>query len=169
MNAKNAINDIVGVDGVDYINIYSKGETELGRKTSHFSYGHFVHPELGEFDSMEAFWIFAKAADQEDPEVQKLRKLVGYQAKLAARTIKTRHVENFHELILSGNWHKFNQNQDLKDLMVNFHPELPFQHFYIASNGKTTIRPLGYEWLIKGFEDIRKRLILQARVLSGQE
>ena len=169
MNAKNAINDIEGIDGVDYINVYSKGLTELGQKTSHFSFSHFVHPEFGEFDSMEAFWIFIKAKNPEDPEVQKLRKLVGYQAKVHGRTIETKHVPNFHELILSGNWHKFNQNPVLKDLMVNFQPHLPFVHFYIASNGKTTIRPLGYEWLIAGFEEIRKRLILQARVLKGEE
>lgn len=156
---KNAINDIVGVDGVDFYNIYSKGETELGRRASHFAYSEFVHPVYGSFKSMEAFWVFVKLEDPEDPEMQILRTMVGYQAKAFGRTVKTKKIENFHQIINSGNWHKFNQNPVLKQLMVE--SDLPFKHYYLSANGQVTIRPLGYDWLLEGFEEIRKRLKLQ--------
>jgi predicted NAD-dependent protein-ADP-ribosyltransferase YbiA (DUF1768 family) len=156
---KNAINDIEGKDGVDFINVYSKGETEIGRRASHFAYSEFVHPTYGAFKSMEAFWIWIKLKNPEDPAVQCLRDMVGYQAKAFGRTVETVRVENFHEIIIAGNWHKFNQNPVLKQLMVE--STLPFKHYYLSGNGQVTIRPLGYDWLMEGLEKIRKHLKLQ--------
>lgn len=40
-------------DGIDHINIYSKGKTTLGRMLSNFACTPFTHPEDGKFASIE--------------------------------------------------------------------------------------------------------------------
>jgi hypothetical protein len=40
-------------DGVTHINVYSRGNTELGRLLSNFAHTPFSHPEFGEFASVE--------------------------------------------------------------------------------------------------------------------
>jgi hypothetical protein len=45
-------------DGVTHINVYSRGNTELGRLLSNFAHTPFSHPEFGEFASVEGFWYW---------------------------------------------------------------------------------------------------------------
>ena len=45
-------------DGIDHINVYSKGKTVLGRALSNFSYSRIRIPFLGTFLSVEAFWYW---------------------------------------------------------------------------------------------------------------
>ena len=47
-------------DGIDHINTYSKGKTELGKLLTNFAHTPFVHPKYGEFQSVEGFWYFKK-------------------------------------------------------------------------------------------------------------
>lgn len=167
MKKKNQVTEVSGTDSVDHINVYSKGETELGRRASHFAYSPFVHPEFGAFDSMEGYWYYIKKLKDDDPQAEKLRTLSGFAAKEHGRTIASKHVPNFKELIISGNWHKFNQNPALKQLMVE--STLPFDHYYVMGGGTVAVKPTGYEWLMDGLENIRKRLKLQVRTLSAVE
>ena len=47
-------------DGIDHINIYSKGYTKLGRLLSNFTKSEFTHPIYGHFMSVEGFWYYIK-------------------------------------------------------------------------------------------------------------
>ena len=43
-------------DGVDHINIYSRGKTQLGRMLSNFYLSPFNHPVYGGFNTVEGFY-----------------------------------------------------------------------------------------------------------------
>lgn len=157
---KNKVGDLPGVDGVDHINFYSRGSTELGKSGSHFARTPFEHPTYGCFDSLEGFWYWRKRADPNDPRAEELRHLYGYAAKELGRTIEEVHVVGFQREILLANWYKFSQNDRLRELMVK--SELPFDHYYVVGGGKVMVRPNGFDWLIEGWEKIRAKLKLQA-------
>lgn len=42
-------------DGIDHINVYSGGATELGRLLTNFAHTPFEN-EYGKFESVEGFW-----------------------------------------------------------------------------------------------------------------
>lgn len=44
-------------DGINHINIYSKGKTELGKFLSHF-HGHYIETEDGGFECLEGYWYW---------------------------------------------------------------------------------------------------------------
>lgn len=79
-------------DGVDHINVYSKGQTELGRLLSNFAQTPFelevettVHyPKTLRFASVEAWWYWRKAKAHgvdEKAHLDELRTLYGLEAK----------------------------------------------------------------------------------------
>lgn len=145
-------------DGVAFINIYIKGVTELGRKASHFTHMPFVHPVYGPFQNMEGYWHYIKSEERPD----ELRYMTGHQAKMFAASLKQREVDNFQELIFEGNYCKAIQNPEYKDLLMNFKPELPFEHFYMWGEDQSNaspIRPRTFEWLTASFERLREMLI----------
>lgn len=146
-------------DGVTHINIYSQGDTELGKMLSHFWRGSFRHPFYGKFESMEGFWYYIKArADtpEEEERRQQLRRLAGWEAKKVGRTFENVHVDHFQEVIMSGNLSKIRQTPRIQELMMESH--LPFDHYYLMGKNRYPVRPAGYEWLIAGFEEIRDRV-----------
>lgn len=137
------------LDGKTHINVYSRGNTELGRLLAHFTFSPFVHPYYGPFNSMEGFWYYIKARKPDDT----LRTLAGHDAKEYGKNLEHIRRPNFKELIVEANFHKVNQNERLRDLMKR--SMLPFDHYYIFGPGKILVRPKGFEWLVQGFEDIR--------------
>lgn len=140
------------LDGVTHINIYSKGRTELGRLLSHFTHTPFTHPYYGPFHSMEGFWYYIKAAEQDDT----LRTLWGRQAKDYGKRKPSLRRENFKELIIEANFHKIDQTPELKRLMAD--SALPFDHYYLFGEEPVFVRPPGFGWLVEGFEEIRQHL-----------
>lgn len=136
-------------DGITHINIWSRGETDLGRGLSHFHHSPFIHPYFGPFNSMEGFWYYIKTAEQDDA----LRNLSGHHAKEYGRTLTGRWRANFREIINAANFYRIDQNDALEQLMYD--SELPFDHYYLFGPGNILIRPKGYEWLVEGFEEIR--------------
>jgi hypothetical protein len=137
-------------DGVDHINIWAKGETELGRLLAHFTRSHFVHPYFGPFNSMEGFWYYIKSEEQDD----ELRRLSGLEAKNYGRQMTDRWIENFFDIIIAANYHKIDQNDKLRELFVS--STLPFDMYYLHGPDCVLIRPSGYGWLVEGFEKLRK-------------
>ena len=156
----------ISKDGVDYINIYSNATTELGRIMSHFSHTPFTHPYFGYFVSMEGYWYYMRAREKDD----RLRYLFGFKAKKDGRELEPRWYPEFREDILAANYQKIIQTPGLKQLFME--SELPFTHFYVFANNKTTAKSAGMrskpakivifpreaEWLIDGLEDIRQAL-----------
>jgi hypothetical protein len=83
-----------GVDGIDHINVYSKGKTALGRWLTNFAYSPITIPEFGDFASIESYWYFLGCEDDN------LRHLHGFAAKKTGKAIpKTIDRPNFNELI----------------------------------------------------------------------
>jgi hypothetical protein len=82
-------------DGIDHINIYSRSGCQLGFFLSHFSKTPFVHPDYGNFESMEGFWYFAKTGFQHNY----LRGLYGNEAKAFGKKLEIVHNDNFLEIV----------------------------------------------------------------------
>lgn len=145
-------------DGITHINIYSKGSTELGRLLSNFAHTPFIHPNYGQWCSVEGLWYYLRTGCH--PE-KKLRTLSGYQAKkygreLMARTKKCCEVDNFFkEQILEGIRCKLRQHASLRGLLTN--SSLPFEHYYYyGSNGNYKVYDLPqFKWITEEIERIR--------------
>lgn len=150
----------VSKDGVDYINIYSRGKTRLGRNLSHFARTPFIHPYFGPFESMEGFWFYMKTGKIHD----QLRYLYGNRAKQYGKNLATKYDVDFKEDILAGNYQKIIQNDGLRQAFIN--SELPLTHYYlfeqqvdafmdVGVRKSIVIFPKNSDWLIDGLEEIR--------------
>lgn len=147
-------------DGEDHINIWTKGKTVLGKKLSHFHHSPFIHPYYGSFQCVEGFWYYASTGFQHE----QLRQLVGFKAKQEGRQLDQVWYKDFVEDVLSANWQKIMQSNDLCSMIIE--SELPFLHYYAYSGNPDSetpgpvkiIRPRDSVWLVPGFEDIRRCL-----------
>lgn len=141
-------------DGITHINVYSRGATELGQMLSHFYRSRFKHPYYGTFESMEGFWHYVKAEGSEDRE--RLRSLWGWEAKKAGKEFQSKWVEHFEDVIMSGNLVKIQQNPRIIEELAKSH--LPFDHYYLMGRNGYPVKPAGYDWLMRGLEEIRDRV-----------
>lgn len=142
-------------DGVLFINIYSKGRTELGRELSHFHHSPFTHPVFGSFNCMEGFWHYVGGT----PRDERLRKAPGYIAKKIGKTLKKEYHPDFQKWIMEGNRAKIEADPELKKKFTE--SELPFVHYYIGDNG-WVIKPKAQDWLCHGFEELRNEYRVEA-------
>lgn len=151
-----------GIDGIDHINIYSKGATELGRKLSNFARIGVTLPEGG-FASIEAYWYYlgihpkaivdiGKLVDRED-----MKHLFGWKAKNVGKQLKEAQAhsplpeEKFRKKIRYACYQKIEQHPDLKKELIA--STLPFAHYYVF-NG--IIKDAGFDWLVEFWEAARK-------------
>lgn len=145
-------------DGITHINI--GGRTDLGRMLSHFAMTPFQHPFYGSFNCMEGFWYYVRTDIDAitDPKARKnldnLRTLVGWRAKVLGKEFPQLNLDNFRELIMGANYCRIMQNPELYRLFVN--STLPFDHYFLHGEGNILIRPSAVSWLISGLEDLRK-------------
>lgn len=153
-NRRNAFTE--DSDGVTHINISITGKTKLGKMLSHFYESPFKHPKFGTFNSMEGFWHYIQ--NVESPDV--LRSLSGSAARNLGKTLTWNHVECFREIIIAANFYKIEQNEELKELIID--SSLPFDYYYMnqpdgvdATGRAILVRPDSYAWLVEGFEQIR--------------
>ena len=149
------------LDGVEFVNVSTKGKTPLGRKLSHFVNIPFEHPKYGKFSSMEGFWYYIQLDSVSDTAKEGLRRLHGYAAKSLGRELleKYKHsmfkMEGFRKEIYIANKLKIEQNQEILDLVLN--NELPYKLFYLDEGGNTRTT-YSVSWLIKDFEHIQREL-----------
>ena len=148
-------------DGVDHINIYSKGKTELGLMLTNFAKFPIV-TEDGDFMSVEGYWYFLSIAEDE-PRREELRKAYGFWAKRLGKEIleqtnggkNSRFDERFEEKILKAIWYKFKRNTHL---LKPEYDNLPFEHYY-NYGGKVIDVKEKYLWMIEGISKMRDVLI----------
>lgn len=146
-------------DGINHINIYSKGRTELGRFLSHFAYHPVATYEHGTFDSLEGYWFWLKYRDDA------LRELSGYQAKNHGSMLAKTHVpvlspddDTFRRDILFATTQKLNTMPDILKLRLA-HSKLPLIHAY-EHQGKYSFQN-SMDFIIVHINRLRLKGILQ--------
>lgn len=138
-------------DGIDHINVYSKGKTQLGRFLSNFSYSPIETSE-GTFSSIEAYWYWLGA---NDPRRDKIRTLFGGDAKVFGRTLNQGprlSSEEFQLKIQSAILQKIKNNPEMKLQIENC--GLEFVHYYVFK-GKTK-EATKHRWLMNFFNNLKK-------------
>lgn len=137
-------------DGYSHINIWQESRCPLGRMLSRFYEMPFRHPYFGPFNSMEGFWHYIKTKERSDD----LRTAKPLEAKRIGKASTRLYVPNFEEIIKDANFHKIDQNPNLRALFVA--STLPFDHYLTHGVDKIVIRSRGFEWMIDMFEDLRR-------------
>ena len=139
-----------GVDGVDHINIYSNGKTELGRWMSNFAHTPFTLPSFGYFASVEALWYYLGNHDD------RMRNLSGIQAKRVGQSIVRTHRLSeaaFRHIIFEALHAKLMKNNRMLRLLRD--STLPFAHYYVFGGQRVNAN---YDWLVRKWEDMRFHL-----------
>lgn len=143
-------------DGISHINVWSRGQTTLGRKLTNFAHTPFTHPRFGPFESMEGFWYWLATGCQYDH----LRQLWGYLAKQEGKKLEKVSCVDFEELICEGIYHKVLQTDSL--VLPMAHSDLPFYHYYwygdlVNGKYKVVVPESGY-FQMAYLEDLRFHL-----------
>ena len=142
------------MDGITHINIYSKGQTELGRFLSNFSYSPIM-TEDGAFQSVEGYWYWLGLRHEG------LRHLSGFQAKQFGKELRTYTTPyvmsegDFKRKIEMACRIKIQSNMKMLSLLVN--STLPFKHYYVM-NGR--VMDAGYGWILDMWDKIRTNLFI---------
>lgn len=161
-------------DGIDHINIYSKGRTSLGLFLSNFTECDLV-TEDGEFSSIEGYWywllspVYGKGDCVEcegSGDVafalcqacnrDSLRTLYGYEAKKVGRAICGQDYPKekdqvFIDKIKKAIQFKIENSGRKSDFIKS---KLPFAHYYVYGD-KVTV-PTSGKWIIEYIEQLRK-------------
>lgn len=146
-------------DGVNHINIYSKGKTELGKLLTNFAYTPFTYPPYGKFASVEAFWYWAKTGMQHED----LKHLHGFNAKQQGKLKQRVECHEFNDLVLEAIRCKLRQNRDLLKMLTD--STLPLEHYYAYGNERNykIVHLPQYQWIVDEIDRIRK--VCQERYL----
>lgn len=145
-------------DGVGHINIYSRGQTDLGRMLSNF-YKFPITTHDGKFMSVEGYWYWLSIEDCKEKE--RLRELYGYAAKKYGKEILTyrasRFDDDFERKILTAIWRKFKRNTHL---LLPQYENLPFEHYYNFGGCVRDVKDK-YLWMVDGIDKMRTHLLLE--------
>ncbi len=151
------------MDGIDHINVYSKGKTYLGRYLTNFAYSPFELADHGKFDSIEGYWYWLLAEDH--PHSYVLREMYGFKAKSVGKELSGkdwRDDEEFKGLIrLAINAKLYQGPKDMLNLFIK--SDLPFTHYYVY--GKKIINVPQGKWIMDYLECLRA--VLKAERLTN--
>ena len=139
------------LDGIEHINIYSKGKTEIGRLLTNFAHTPFIHPEYGRFESVEGFWYWLRNGKQHE----ELRSMYGFKAKEYGKQFESIDCSTFQEDVKEAIRCKLRQNRKILQMLVD--STLPLEHYYWygdINNPKVYNLPQ-YKWIIDEIERIR--------------
>jgi len=140
-------------DGLNHINIYSQGKTDLGKLLSNF-YRCEIKTTDGIFNSVEGYWYWLGLLSDNN-EKDHLRKLSGYDAKKFGEQIKTKEKRfdpNFEKKILQAIFQKIFINKNI--VIANRNKQgLSLEHYYVYGNKIIDVKNK-YLWMIDGIEKI---------------
>lgn len=138
-------------DGVDHINVYSKGRTALGRWLSNFADCNITIGEDGFFRTLEGYWYWLTCHND------KLRILDGFNAKKYGRRVggsdwseSPIFIERFKQAVDL----KLRSNRAMFEALTK--NDLPLDHYYVY-NGSVT-RPSRGLWLLDHITTAPQRL-----------
>lgn len=137
-----------GKDGIDHINIFSRGKTVLGRWLSNFADAPITLPEDGEFRTIEGYWYWlCSRSDQ-------LRWMSGSEAKKFGKmTTRIIPVSNFEEKILKAIDIKINSYPDMAKMLRD--SDLPLCHYYVM---RGRVIDAGPDWIVDHLTQRRQDL-----------
>lgn len=154
-------------DGITHINIYTKGQTDIGKMLSNLSNYGIVHEQYGRFSSLEAFWFWLVTEQQ----FEELRVLNGFNANKRGRELcKDINVdyesvttsEVFRETFKTGIECKLRQHTFIRQKLVET-GSLPLTHYFFyspkdgdLSQAKIIEKPQ-HQWQMDIFEEIRAK------------
>ena len=132
-------------DGVDHINIYSKGKTELGTFLTNLS-NVKVTTKNGDFSSLEAYWYWLSTKDE------RLRYLGGFAAKKLGKTLKREMLDEneFRNCIYEASWNKIHRHPQCLQMFKE--STFPFTHYYVYGD---VPRDAGFKWIVEMWELFR--------------
>lgn len=140
-----------GRDGTDYINIYSKGITPLGRGLSNWDVCD-IKISIGYFKTIEGLIFYLGSFDES------FRYCTGYDAKMKGDK-KDRQIrlpeDVFRRFIKEAMEKKIEQDHDLRNLLIES-GDLPLVHYY-SYQGKKIFAPK-WDWQVEEWMSIRKTL-----------
>lgn len=136
-------------DGIDHVNIYSKGATRLGRMLSNFTKVTIEVPDDGVFDSIEAYWYWLSTGCMHDV----LRKQYGPSAKALGRTFPKVHCPNFQERICKALDIKLAKVPNLFSTLQACKLPLTHYYYYGTVDNPKVIHPKDVDWLLDFFKE----------------
>lgn len=136
-------------DGIDCINVYSKGKTLLGRELSNFAHTPFKGTVL-QFESVEGWWYWFTTGKKYDH----LASLWGFCAKKEGRKYSKEFdiTPNILKMVYKL---KIDHNANVRQMLIKSH--LPFTHYY-EYNGK--IVKTRWQWTGELWNEVREELKL---------
>ena len=141
------------MDGQTHINIYSKGNTELGRQLSNFYHSPIVTLD-GVFESVEGYWYWLGCRH---PNRNKLMLAYGYEAKKLGKELGGKDWNNdphFKMKIATIIIQKLMQHPNiLQNFLSN---QLPYRHYYVY--GSKVVEPEEGKWIVDIFTFLQKLL-----------
>lgn len=122
-------------DGVDHINAYSQGRTELGLLLSNFAHTP-IDTEDGHFESVEGYWYWLLVSPTM-PGRDDLRSMHGFKAKARGRELRASDYPRmdfmeFRRKICAALDAKIEGTPRLKQLLRE--NELPIVHYYVYNS-----------------------------------
>lgn len=144
-------------DGIDHINVYTKGRTRLGRLLTNLADVKVVHPTYGTFRTAEGLWYYLRSGCKHED----LRALSGFEAKNRGKTLGVVWNDKFQEQFLIGVRAKVMDNDELMTLLKE--SSLPFAHYYFygspyADAPPKLVYPKDSDWQMEFYEELRKEL-----------
>lgn len=148
-------------DGLTHINVYSKGQTELGRMLSNFAYTPFELDGKG-FASVEAWWYW-QMLEKDDAY---LRSLSGFHAKKYGKNLWLPDKEPTKAALRRVYLRKLQAHTGIFKLLIQ--NVLPLEHYYVYFNDDGSAKVVGnkYLWTAKLWEEI-KQDFLERRKTNG--
>ncbi len=132
-------------DGIDHINIYSKGKTLLGRLLSNFADTPFTILNKGKFRTVEGFWYWTMTGREE------LRNMSGWMCKDNGRKYLSIREHPTELELLEAYRAKLEAHPDIK-VMLNQN-SLPFAHYYCY--GDKVVPANEWLWTAKLWEKLK--------------
>lgn len=144
----------MGEDGKDFINVYSKGLTPLGRFLSNFEKCVLDLPE-GRFSSVEGYWYYLNCFSYTLGR-EKLKELHGFKAKEYGRSLTKKEWNDdpeFKTKILFAIFQKLLKNPFMFEKLKAC--ELPLVHYYV--HGGKRIEPSEGKWILDFLNGFRRK------------
>ena len=154
----------IKLDGIDHINIYSKGKTILGKQLSNMYYFSFNYDGL-DFNSVEQAWHYYKfikinpnIANQiiSMNNIYEIKKYAKKYNNETSEYVQSNEFRNLIQKIIETRLHK-----DSKLCLILRNSVLPFKHYYTFGNEnsyKVINESIKYDWLIEIITNFRIKL-----------